>query len=241
MAEEQDKNDEEKFEFTAEGEALGYISLDQARVLALQHARDNAGFYGSAYQDLGLTWDVVSARETEDYYEVSLAYRPARGFRGKPGIEQLTVDKTGQIEFRRIVSEPSSSRSLFYGLAGVGVLLAVAVTVAGLFAAGVFSSSANTTTTTISVTPGAPSQLVSPGGGVTVDLPADSVAAPAQLTYRPLALTDIPVLPVPYTATGTIFDLTTDATLLKPITVSVRISAADAVAAGSDEANLLIQ
>ena len=83
--------------------------------------------------------------------------------------------------------------------------------------------------------------MVSPGGGVTVDLPADSVAAPAQLTYRPLALTDIPVLPVPYTATGTIFDLTTDATLLKPITVSVRISAADAVAAGSDEANLLIQ
>ena len=32
MAEEEGKQ-EEKFEFTAEGEALGYISLEQARVL----------------------------------------------------------------------------------------------------------------------------------------------------------------------------------------------------------------
>ena len=38
-------NKEEKFEFTAEGEALGYISLAQARLLALRHARDNRDFY----------------------------------------------------------------------------------------------------------------------------------------------------------------------------------------------------
>ena len=36
MAEDQDKKDEEKFEFTAEGEALGYVSLDQAQVLAMR-------------------------------------------------------------------------------------------------------------------------------------------------------------------------------------------------------------
>ena len=30
MTDDQDKKDEEKFEFTAEGEALGYISLAQA-------------------------------------------------------------------------------------------------------------------------------------------------------------------------------------------------------------------
>ncbi|MCI0794520.1 MAG: hypothetical protein J4O03_13745, partial [Chloroflexi bacterium] len=239
MAEEQDKNDEEKFEFTAEGEALGYISLDQARVLALQHARDNAGFYGPGYANRELVWDELSAEEGEDYYRIRLSYRPVRGFRGKPGVELLAIDKSGPIALRQILSEPRPSRRLFYGLAGAGVLLAVAVTTAGLFAAGVFSSSE--TTTTISLSPRAPSRLVSPGGGVTVDLPADSVAAPAQLTYRPLTLTDIPVLPARYTATGAIFDLTTDSTLLKPITVSIRISAADAVAAGSDEENLLIQ
>ena len=35
-----------KQEFTPEGETLGYMSLDQARVLALQHARDNRDIYG---------------------------------------------------------------------------------------------------------------------------------------------------------------------------------------------------
>ena len=49
MAEEQDKKDDEKLEFTPEGEALGYISLDQARVLAMRTARYNIGFYGWVY------------------------------------------------------------------------------------------------------------------------------------------------------------------------------------------------
>ena len=39
MAEDQGK-EEEKFDFTLEGEAVGYISLDQARVLAMRHARE---------------------------------------------------------------------------------------------------------------------------------------------------------------------------------------------------------
>ena len=44
MAEDQGKKDEEKIEFTPEGEAFGYISLEQARVLAIEHARDNPKF-----------------------------------------------------------------------------------------------------------------------------------------------------------------------------------------------------
>ena len=51
MAEEQDKKDEEKFEFDAAGEALGYISLDQARLLAMSTARESPGDYGSQYQE----------------------------------------------------------------------------------------------------------------------------------------------------------------------------------------------
>ena len=46
----EDGGKEEKFDFTDAGEALGYISLDQARVMALQHARDNRDVYG-AYAD----------------------------------------------------------------------------------------------------------------------------------------------------------------------------------------------
>ena len=45
MAEDEGKQ-EEKFEFTTEGEALGYISFDQARLRAIQHSRENTDIYG---------------------------------------------------------------------------------------------------------------------------------------------------------------------------------------------------
>ena len=41
MVEDEGKKDEPKVEFDSAGQAIADISLDQARVLALQHARDN--------------------------------------------------------------------------------------------------------------------------------------------------------------------------------------------------------
>ena len=71
MAEDQGK-EEEKFDFTGEGEAVGYISLEQARVLALQTAGETPGEYGSQYtQDISMAFEVVQANEGEDYYDVS--------------------------------------------------------------------------------------------------------------------------------------------------------------------------
>ena len=67
MAEEGDKKEEEKYEFDAAGEALVYISLDQARVLAMEHARDNTGFYGRRYRRRELAWEVVSQEESDAY------------------------------------------------------------------------------------------------------------------------------------------------------------------------------
>jgi hypothetical protein len=67
MAEGQDKKDEEKFEFTFEAEALGYISLEQARLQSIQHVRDNQAFYGSRYARLEPVWEVVGEEEGEDY------------------------------------------------------------------------------------------------------------------------------------------------------------------------------
>ena len=49
MVEDEGKNDEKKFEFDSAGQAIAYISLDQARVLAMEHARDNRDFYGRGY------------------------------------------------------------------------------------------------------------------------------------------------------------------------------------------------
>jgi hypothetical protein len=61
MLEEEGKKEEEKLEFTAEGETLGYVSLDQARVLALQRARENSDCYGPRYAKRELVWDVVGS------------------------------------------------------------------------------------------------------------------------------------------------------------------------------------
>ena len=47
MVDEEDKFDQ--FAFDSSDEALGYISLEQARLVAIQHARDNTEFYGRQY------------------------------------------------------------------------------------------------------------------------------------------------------------------------------------------------
>ena len=98
----EEENKEEKLEFTAESEAFGYISLDQARVRAIEHARDNRDFYGPTYARGELVWEVVRQEESEGYYGIRLSYRPALRFNGKPGIEQFSIDKTGPIALRQI-------------------------------------------------------------------------------------------------------------------------------------------
>ena len=70
MAEDPEKKDEEKFEFDSAGQALGYISLDQAGVLAIQTARGTPGEYGSQYQDVPMAFEVSNGHDTEDYEDL---------------------------------------------------------------------------------------------------------------------------------------------------------------------------
>ena len=86
--------------------APGEISLDQARVIAIQHAREDTDFYGQEYGTVRLAWEVTSQEDTGNYYEIRLAYRPSGRFRGQPGVEQFTIGKTGNIEVRQILDEP---------------------------------------------------------------------------------------------------------------------------------------
>ena len=60
MLDDEDKPDEEKFDFTPEGEVLAYISLDRARVLAMEHARDNRDFYGRRYARRDSSWGMLA-------------------------------------------------------------------------------------------------------------------------------------------------------------------------------------
>ena len=141
MAQDEGKTEEEKFDFTSEGEVLGYISLDQARVLAVQHARENTDFYGLRYAEANLVWEVTNQEETEDYYDIRLSYRPAESFRGKPGVEHITIDKTGTIELRQILSQPVKQRSLLVALVGVTIAILVISGVGALALTGTISTS----------------------------------------------------------------------------------------------------
>ena len=88
------------------GGAGEFISLDQARGVALDHARENRDFYGRRYPKMDLAWEVVSQEEQADGYRVQLTYRLAHGFRGNAGVEEFTIDRQGAVRSRRIVSEP---------------------------------------------------------------------------------------------------------------------------------------
>ena len=107
MAENQGK-EEEKFDLTREGEAVGYISLDEARLLAIEHAQGHTEFYGSTYVGVRLVWEVLSAEDREDYYEIKLSFRPPGRFHGQPGIDQFIFDKTGGLRVRQMLDEPTA-------------------------------------------------------------------------------------------------------------------------------------
>lgn len=63
LVENQDKKEEEKFEIGSAGEPLGYTSLDQATVLAIQNAGESTDFYGRRYASRELVREVVSTEE----------------------------------------------------------------------------------------------------------------------------------------------------------------------------------
>ena len=107
MAEDQDKKDEEKFEFDSAGQALEYMSLDQARVLAMRTARESPSVYGPRYLNVPMAFEVVAAEETEDYYVITLAFRPQDDYAGNPGREQFFIGKEGTIEHRQVLRIPS--------------------------------------------------------------------------------------------------------------------------------------
>ena len=107
MVDDESNREERKFDFTAEGEEREWIGLDQARVQAIEHARDHTEFYGPGYQGVNFVWDVVNAEESDDYYDIRLSFRPSGRFQGRPGVEQFIFDKTGELRVRQLLDEPT--------------------------------------------------------------------------------------------------------------------------------------
>lgn len=125
---------EDKFDFTAEGESFGYISLDQARVLAMSTARDTPGDYGGAFRSASMAFAVTAAEETEDYYEITLSIRPQGEFSGTPGQEQFFIEKEGTVAHRQVLALPRSRRGFPLIPAAIGLAVVVAAVVLAIIA-----------------------------------------------------------------------------------------------------------
>ena len=91
---------------------ISFVTPSQARLVAIRHARENPEFYGLRYTGVRMAWEVVSQEDHGEFYEIRLHYRPAGKFRGQPGLEEFTVSKTGQVELRQILDEPSGPLGL---------------------------------------------------------------------------------------------------------------------------------
>lgn len=213
MAEEEGKKEDE-FRLTPEGEAEEWITLEQARVLAIEHARDNTGFYGRRYREINLVWEVDSQEEGEDYYDIRLSFRPAGSYIGQPGIDQFIMEKTGAIRVRQILGEPTElprpprSGPPFIVLAAVGLVILAAAGVGAVFALGgedppptPTPSSAAVVTPTDSPPATTAAPMETPTTVPVVVLAAE--APTATLLARPPASPTPAPTPVPATATLT--------------------------------------
>ena len=127
------KKEDEKLEFTPEGETLGYISLDQAQVLAMGTARETPGAY-AYYTDIPMAFDVLEAEETEDHYIIALSFRPQGEFAGRPGREQFFIEKEGNVAHRQVLALPRLGRGFPVIPVAVGLAVAAITTVIAVVA-----------------------------------------------------------------------------------------------------------
>ena len=120
MSEDRGK-EEEKFDFTAEGE--GYISLGEAGILALRTAVGTPGNYGRRLRGVPMVFEVAESTEDPDYYNITLSIRPQGDFSGTPGQEQFVVGKEGTIVVRQVLSLPTQTSGSGSGAGRAGRVL----------------------------------------------------------------------------------------------------------------------
>ena len=101
---------EDSFEFDSAGAAIDYISMAQARVLAMRAARDEPGNYGAGFEDIQMVFEVAgSEKDSEEdggLFHIRLSYRPEGNFQGQSGIEEFILTDVGEMEIRQVLSWP---------------------------------------------------------------------------------------------------------------------------------------
>ena len=188
---------EEKFDFTAEGEVLGYISLDQARVLAMRTARESPGAYGRRFTDVPMAFEVVEAEETEDHYVITLTFRPEGEFTGTTGREQFFIEKEGAVALRQVLSLPGRAgwRRILLSLVAIGLVIIVAAAVGRVFATtggGGNDDPAPLVAATPTGTPEPP--ILTPSPAPTIAPVMVSAVVPSATRSAPTPIVTVPVL-----------------------------------------------
>ena len=187
--------------FDAYGEEIGgYISLEQARVMAERDGIEHPELAGSRYRDQKIAFEVASAEEGDDYYYLDLSVQPVGKFRGQSGAVRYTIDKMGHIETRQVIREPSGRRVLPV-LVGVAVTLVIgSIAAVGLFTSGIVNGDGIIPPIKLSKQspPEPPSQGTSPfnseiGGPIIIDVTATPSLTPIQPIETPTpTLTRVP-------------------------------------------------
>ena len=199
MVDEEDKRDEDKVEFDSAGEALGYVSFDQAQVLAMRAAMDTPVDYGRAFAKLRMAFEVTEAVETEDHYVVTLSFRPQGDFSGTPGREQFYIEKEGTVAIRQVLALPRLDKQRRFPVVRAGIAVIVVASVAAvvvLFASGVFGGGDDQS----------PPAAEAPSDGTALPLAAVTAAPTGTPTAVPLASVPSPTstaTPMPPTSTAT--------------------------------------
>jgi hypothetical protein len=132
---------EDSFEFDSAGEAIEYISLDQAEIVAMRAASEEPGEYGQGNEGLRMVFELVEEEERGDYYVITMAFRPGGNWEGTRGQEQFFIEKQGVVAHRQVLSVPSPVRRFSVIPVVIGLAVVVAVALGGVvISVGLFDS-----------------------------------------------------------------------------------------------------
>ena len=129
---------EDSFEFDSAGEAVQYISLEQAELVAMRAASEEPGEYGQGNEGLRMVFELVEEEERGDYYVITMAFRPGGNWEGTRGQEQFFIEKQGVVAHRQVLNlpRPEGGRRFPVLWVIVGIVVVVAVAVGGVVVGG---------------------------------------------------------------------------------------------------------
>ena len=189
MAEDEGNREEEGSGSEPAGEAVTYISLEQARALCIRTANVTPGAYGRRFGRVPMVFEVAFEEETDDHYVITLSFRPQGQFFGTLGLEEFVIGKEGAINARRVLHLPRREGGreipiipIFIGVVAAGIVAAI---VGIVIAAGGFGGGGTDDLPVVAVTPTDTPAPVSTPAPTPTTLPVAVVAPTSTTAFLP--------------------------------------------------------